>query len=224
MKAMILAAGRGERMRPLTDTIPKPMLRVGGKCLIEYHLHALARAGIVEVVINLGHLGEKIEAHLSGGERYGLTIHYSHEDDHILDTGGGIFHALPLMGTEPFLVINGDVFTDYPFDRLRTRQIPLAHLVMVTNPDHHPQGDFYLSGDQVYEEGTPRFTFSGIGMYRPELFAGCSPGIFPLAPILRRAMAAGQVSGELYGGRWCDVGTPERFDKLAESMEQNTGR
>ena len=164
MKAMILAAGRGERMRPLTDTIPKPLLRVGGECLIEYHLHALARAGIVEVVINLGHLGEKIEALLNGGERYGLTIHYSHEDDHILDTGGGIFHALPLMGTEPFLVINGDIFTDYPFDSLRTRQIPHAHVVMVANPDHHPQGDFYLSEDKVYEEGSPRFTFSGIGV------------------------------------------------------------
>jgi N-acetyl-alpha-D-muramate 1-phosphate uridylyltransferase len=224
MKAMILAAGRGERMRPLTDSIPKPMLRVGEECLIEYHLHALVRAGIVEVVINLGHLGEKIEAHLSGGERYGLTIRYSHEDDHILDTGGGIFRALPLMGTEPFIVINGDVFTDYPFDSLRTHQIPLAHVVLVANPNHNPQGDFYLSGDKVYQEGSPRFTFSGIGVYRPELFAGCSPGIFPLVPVLRRAMAAGQVSGELYRGRWYDVGTPERFNELAQSMEKKAGR
>ena len=220
MKAMILAAGRGERLRPLTDTTPKPLLSVGGHCLIEYHLRALARVGIGEVVINLGHLGEQIETLLGGGRRYGLTIRYSYEDDKILDTGGGIFHALPLMGAEPFLVVNGDIFTDFPFDSLRTHPIALAHLVLVSNPPHHPQGDFHLAADRVHAEGTPRLTFSGIGVYRPELFAECSPGVFPLAPVLRRAMTAGQVSGEFYGGGWYDVGTPGRLSELAASLER----
>ena len=221
MKAMILAAGRGERMRPLTDRTPKPLLRVGGLCLIEYHLRALERAGIHEVVINLGHLGDQIEALLGDGQRYGLSIRYSHEGEHILDTGGGIHHALPLVGDEPFLVINGDVFTDFPFAGLPARPAALAHLVLVANPGHHPHGDFSLENGQVQSEGTPRYTFSGIGVYRPELFADCDAGVFPLAPILRRAMASDQVSGELYGGLWCDVGTPERLGALAERLERN---
>jgi MurNAc alpha-1-phosphate uridylyltransferase len=221
MKAMILAAGRGERLRPLTDTTPKPLLRVGGRCLIEYHLRALARAGIGEVVINLGHLGERIETLLGDGHRYDLTIRYSHEGDRILDTGGGILHALPLMGEAPFLVVNGDIFTDFPFDSLRTRPVALAHLVLVTNPPHHPQGDFHLAGERVHAEGTPRLTFSGIGVYRPELFADCAPGVFPLAPVLHGAMAAGQVSGEFYAGRWHDVGTPGRLSELAASLKRN---
>lgn len=222
MKAMILAAGRGERMRPLTDSTPKPLLHVGGQRLIEYHLKALVRAGIREVVINLGHLGGQIEALLGGGQRYGLSIRYSREGDHVLDTGGGIHHALPLMGAEPFLVINGDIFTDFPFDNLRGRPAGLAHLVLVANPAHHPQGDFLLAGEQVHAEGAPRFTFSGIGVYRPELFADCVAGVFPLAPVLRRAMAAGQVSGEFHGGMWCDVGTPERLSELATSLKHNS--
>jgi MurNAc alpha-1-phosphate uridylyltransferase len=215
MKAMILAAGRGERMRPLTDTTPKPLLRIAGQCLIEYHLKALAAAGIHDVVINLGHLGEQIEALLGDGRRYGLALRYSQEGDHILDTGGGIHHALPLMGAEPFLVINGDIFTDFPFDRLPAQPGRLAHLVLVANPAHHPQGDFSLVDGQVHAAGAPCFTFSGIGVYRPELFAGCDAGVFPLAPVLRRAMAAGRVSGEYYEGMWCDVGTPERLAELA---------
>jgi MurNAc alpha-1-phosphate uridylyltransferase len=222
MKAMILAAGRGERMRPLTDSTPKPLLRIGGQCLIEYHLKALARAGIREAVINLGHLGGQIESLLGGGQRYGLSIRYSHEGDHILDTGGGIHHALPLMGAEPFLVINGDIFTDFPFDSLLARPAALAHVVLVANPAHHPQGDFSLVDGQVHAEGTPCFTFSGIGVYRPELFAESIAGVFPLAPVLRRAMAAGQVSGELYGGLWHDVGTPARLSELIASLEQNS--
>jgi len=222
MKAMILAAGRGERMRPLTDAIPKPLLRVGGQCLIEYHLMALQRAGIREAVINLGHLGEQIQTLLGDGQRYGLSIRYSHEGDHILDTGGGIHHALPMMGEEPFLVINGDIFTDFPFESLRGREVALAHVVLVANPVHHPQGDFSLMGEMVHAEGEPRFTFSGIGVYRPELFAGCSAGVFPLAPLLRHAMAAGQVSGEFYAGMWCDVGTPARLSELAMHLGQHS--
>lgn len=221
MKAMILAAGRGERMRPLTDTTPKPLLRIGGQCLIEYHLKALAVAGIHDVVINLGHLGEQIEALLGSGRHYGLTLRYSHEGDHILDTGGGIHHALPLMGAEPFLVINGDIFTDFPFDRLPAQPVGHAHLVLVANPAHHPQGDFSLVDGQIHDAGTPRFTFSGIGVYRPALFADCDAGVFPLAPVLRRAMAAGRVSGEYYEGMWCDVGTPERLSDLAARAENN---
>jgi len=223
MRAMILAAGRGERMRPLTDSTPKPLLRVGGLCLIEYHLRALERAGIHEVVINLGHLGDQIEALLGDGRRYGLSIRYSHEGEHILDTGGGIHHALPLVGDDPFLVINGDIFTDFPFDGLSLRPDALAHLVLVANPPHHPQGDFTLVGGQVHPQGTPRLTFSGIGVYRSTLFADCTAGAFPLAPVLRRAIAAGQVSGERYEGLWCDVGTPERLNGLAARMERKSG-
>ena len=222
MKAMILAAGRGERMRPLTDVTPKPLLRVGGQCLIEYHLQALQRAGIREAVINLGHLGEQIQTLLGDGQRYGLSISYSHEGDHILDTGGGIHHALPMMGEEPFLVINGDIFTDFPFESLRGRVVALAHVVLVANPVQHPQGDFSLVGEQVHAEGEPRFTFSGIGVYRPELFAGRAAGMFPLAPLLRRAMAAGQVSGEFYAGMWCDVGTPARLSELVVRLGQSS--
>ncbi|MEJ2553356.1 MAG: nucleotidyltransferase family protein [Gammaproteobacteria bacterium] len=219
MRAMILAAGRGERMRPLTDATPKPMLRVGGQCLIEYHLHALARADIREVVINLGHLGEQIEARLGDGRRYGLSIRYSQEGDHVLDTGGGILRALPLMGPDPFIVINGDIFTDFAFGDLLQRSVALAHVVLVANPAHHPQGEFSLVDGQVGVEGAPRYTFSGIGIYRPELFVDCAAGVFPLAPLLRRAMLTGQVNGELYEGVWCDVGTPERLNALAARVD-----
>jgi MurNAc alpha-1-phosphate uridylyltransferase len=223
MKAMILAAGRGERMRPITDTTPKPLLRVSGHCLIEYHLHALIRAGIKDVVVNLGHLGEKIEAFLGDGRRYGLAIRYSREGEHILNTGGGIHRALPMLGPGPFLVVNGDIFTEIHFERLPAQPAGLAHLVLVANPPHHPQGDFALEDGQVREEGAPRFTFSGVGVYRPELFSGCEAGAFPLAPLLRRAMAAGKVSGEFYEGVWRDVGTPERLAELASWLDRRSG-
>jgi len=223
MKAMILAAGRGERMRPLTDTTPKPLLRVGEHSLIEYHLRGLVRAGIQEAVINLGHLGEKIEAFLGDGRRYGISIRYSREGEHILNTGGGIHRALPLLGPGPFLVVNGDIFTDVPFERLPTQPAGLAHLVLVANPPHHPQGDFALEDGQVRAEGAQRFTYSGVGVYCPELFSGCDAGAFPLAPLLRRAMAARQVSGEFYEGVWRDVGTPERLTELVSWLGRSSG-
>lgn len=214
MKAMILAAGRGERMRPLTDTTPKPLLRIGGQTLIERHVHALARAGITELVINHAYLGEQIVQALGDGDAYGVHICYSPETDGSLETGGGIMKALPLLGAEPFLAVNGDIWTDFAFDSLPPQIDSLAHLVMVDNPDNHPQGDFSLSQDRLSQQGPAMLTFSGIGVYRPELFTGCSPGVFPLGPLLRTAMDAGQVSGEHYQGSWFDVGTPERLDAV----------
>ena len=218
---MILAAGRGERMRPLTDHLPKPLLAVGGKRLIEYHLEALAQAGFSEVVINHAHLGGQIEAVLGDGGRYGVRIYYSPEA-HALETGGGIFRALPLLGDGPFVVVNGDVWCDYPFARLRGVETLGAHLVLVPNPPQHPAGDFLLHGKTVESEGEgERLTFSGIGLYHPSLFAGCEEGAFALAPLLRRAMAQGRVSGECYSGRWFDIGTPERLRQLDQLLRQS---
>jgi MurNAc alpha-1-phosphate uridylyltransferase len=211
MKAMILAAGRGERMRPLTDFIPKPLLEVGGKPLIVHHLEALRAAGIREVVINLAHLGEKIRAVLGDGHAFGLTIAYSREPQGALETGGGILQALPLLGKGPFVVVNGDVWTDYPFSRLPVSPPGLAHLVLVDNPPQHPEGDFALCGERVMSSGTSRLTFSGISVLRPVLCAQCAPGRFPLTPLLRQVMAQGQVSGEYYGGAWFDIGTSQRL-------------
>ncbi len=219
MKAMILAAGRGERMRPLTDDTPKPLLRAGGRYLIDYHLRALANAGFDTVVINHAHLGEQLEQALGDGSHYGLSILYSPEGT-ALETGGGIFRALPLLGDGPFLVVNGDVWTDYPLENLRTQAVQLAHLVLVDNPPQHPKGDFALQQGQVSETEGERLTFSGIGLYRAELFAGCEDGAFLLAPIIRQAIAAGQVSGEHYQGRWFDIGTPERLAQLDELLQQ----
>jgi MurNAc alpha-1-phosphate uridylyltransferase len=211
---MILAAGRGERMRPLTDTTPKPLLRIGGQTMIERHVHALARAGFTDLVINYAHLGEQIEKALGDGDAYGVEIAYSPETGGALETGGGIFNALPLLGSEPFLVVNSDIWTDYPFEQLPDRPEALAHLVMVDNPGQHPQGDFSLSMGQLSSKGPAMLTFSGIGVYRPELFSGCTAGAFPLAPLLRQAMEAGQASGEHYRGRWFDIGTPERLEAV----------
>ncbi len=214
MKAMILAAGRGERMRPLTDTIPKPLLEVGGKRLIEYHLLALQQAGVQDVIINHAWLGEQIESQLGNGERYGLHINYSPEYPTALETAGGIIQALPYLGSDPFLVINGDIWCDYPLQQLPPRPDGLAHLVMVANPSHNPQGDFCLQHGQLQSEGESRLTYSGIGVYDPALFAGLEPGIRALAPLLKKAMLTKQVSGELYRGRWYDIGTPERLAEL----------
>ena len=217
MKAMILAAGRGERMRPLTDNTPKPLLSAGGKRLIEYHLEALSRAGFREVVINHAHLGEQVEQALGDGSRYGLCISYSPEGK-ALETGGGILRALPLLGEAPFLVINGDIWCDYPFERLRERQVERAHLVLVDNPPQHREGDFVLRDGKVHDEKGERLTFSGIGVYHPALFAACEPGAFALAPLLRGAMAEGAVSGEYYRGQWFDIGTPERLMQLDQML------
>lgn len=214
MKAMILAAGRGERMRPLTDDTPKPLLRIGGQTLIEHHVHALAHAGITELVINHAYRGEQLVRALGDGNAYGVSISWSPESGDALETGGGIFNALPLLGDAPFLVVNADVWTDYPFERLPDAPDGLAHLVMVDNPAHHPDGDFALSNGQLSQQGPHRLTFSGIGVYRPALFADCTPGAFPLAPLLRAAMDRDAVSGEHYTGRWFDIGTPERLAEV----------
>ncbi|MFO1371364.1 MAG: nucleotidyltransferase family protein [Candidatus Competibacteraceae bacterium] len=223
MKAMILAAGRGERMRPLTDHTPKPLLSIAGKPLIIHHLEALQAAGITQLIINTGHLGEQLPVALGNGHDWGVQITYSPEPPDALETGGGIFQALPLLGSEPFLVVNGDVWTDYPFTRLSAEPAGLAHLVLVSNPPHHVQGDFALAADgRAGETGAPRLTFSGISVLRPELFAGCTPGRFPLAPLLRRAMATGQVTGEHYIGGWWDIGTPQRLAELDQELKTAT--
>jgi len=220
MKAMILAAGRGERMRPLTDHTPKPLLRVGGKTLIEHLIEALAAAGFRDLVINHAHLGAQIEAYLGSGARYGLSIAWSREPEGAFETGGGIFQALPLLDADHFLVVNGDIWTDYPFARLARRPQGLAHLVLVDNPAHHPGGDFVLTAGRVQVPGSPRLTFSGIGVYHRDLFRGCAPGRFPLAPLLRAAMDRGEVTGEHYTGKWYDIGTTERLAALDRMLSE----
>jgi MurNAc alpha-1-phosphate uridylyltransferase len=215
---MILAAGRGERMRPLTDHTPKPLLQVAGKSLIEHHIERLVRAGFSEIVINHSYLGEQIEARLGDGQHYGACIAYSREQER-LETGGGIRTALPLLGEQPFLVINGDVWCEYPLRDLANQLNGLAHLVLVDNPTHHPNGDFHLHGNLVDCEHQPRLTFSGIGVYHPDLFKDHpmrQP--FPLAPLLRDAMQQRQVTGEHYYGYWLDVGTPERLNELQNKL------
>ncbi len=216
MKAMLLAAGRGERMRPLPDSTPKTLLRIGGQTLIEHHIHALVRAGITELVINHAHLGEQIVRALGDGSAYGVSIQYSPEQGAALETGGGIFNALPLLGEAPFLVVNADIWTDFDFAGLPQDVDALAHLVMVDNPPQHPAGDFSLSEGRLAQQGPAMLTFSGIGLYRPELFAGCTPGAFPLAPLLRAAMDEEQVTGEHFTGGWFDIGTPERLAAVNE--------
>ena len=214
MKAMILAAGRGERMRPLTDQTPKPLLEVAGKPLIQYHIEALRDAGFRELVVNYAHLGEQIVERLADGAQFGVRITYSAEPEGALETGGGIKRALPLLGEQPFLVVNGDIWTDYPYQQLHCEPEGLAHLVLIDNPPHHPRGDFQLDGGRISADGKQKLTFSGIGMYRPGFFADSPDGVFPLAPLLRRAMQAGQVSGEHFRGRWLDIGTPQRLAEL----------
>lgn len=218
MKAMILAAGRGERMRPLTDRVPKPLLVVRGRPLIEHHIVALARAGITELVINLGWLGERIRDQLGDGRHLGVSIAWSEEGFPPLETGGGIRHALPLLGSAPFWLVNGDVYCDYPFDLHELDPRVLAHLVLVPNPAHNPAGDFGLANGRVRNEAPGRLTYSGLAIIHPGLLADQSPGRFPLAPLLRAAAERGEVSGEFFSGRWSDVGTPERLLELSEGM------
>lgn len=215
MRAMILAAGRGMRMRPLTDRIPKPMLPVAGRPLIDYQLAALARAGVDTVVVNVAWLGAKLARYLGDGTRWGLEVRISDEGACALETGGGIQRALPLLGHDPFWVINGDIWSDYPLQDLPTEPAGLAHLILVDNPPHHPQGDFALIGKQVVEPPRgPRLTFAGIGCYRRELFERPCSGAFRLAPLLRQAAAHEQVTAAHHQGQWHDIGTPERLEAL----------
>jgi MurNAc alpha-1-phosphate uridylyltransferase len=214
--AMILAAGRGERMRPLTDMVPKPLLTVHGQPLIERHVMNLARAGFERVVINLAWLGEKIRDYLGDGARYGVSILYSEEKPAALDTGGGIFRALPHLSPGPFAVVNGDIFTDFPFGTLNLHAGHDAHLVLVPNPSYL-KGDFGLENGRALARAAERFTFGCIAVYSPEFFAGCIDGVFPMMPLWQRSMAAGRCSAELYRGLWEDVGTPERLAALNAS-------
>jgi len=217
---MILAAGRGERMRPLTDACPKPLLKINGKALIDYHLESLAASGIKEVVINTAWLGEQVSLHVGDGSRWGMNVQFSHEGWPALETGGGIFNALSLLGNEPFLVINGDVFTSW---RLASPTLPakwqansLIHLILVPNPPHHPRGDFGLRDHVLTENATEQFTYSGIGFFHPDLFAECRDSTFKLAPLLYGAVHKNRATGELFSGIWSDVGTPERLASLQQ--------
>jgi len=222
---MILAAGRGERMRPLTLVKPKPLLEAGGAPLIVHHLRALRAAGFEDVVVNLSWLGDQVRASLGDGSRHGVRLHYSDEGPEPLETGGGIFRALPLLGAGPFLVLNGDVWTDIDWSRMRDRLAPrdLAHLVLVPNPVHNQKGDFVLEGGRIVESAGERHTFSGVGVYRAELFEGCRDGVFKLAPLLRAAAREGRVSGEVHAGAWLDIGTPERLAHLDELLQRRRG-
>jgi MurNAc alpha-1-phosphate uridylyltransferase len=214
MIAMILAAGRGERLRPITEKIPKALVEVQGRSLLERHLDNVRAAGINTVVINLGWLGEKIEKRVGSGRSYGLNVIYSPEGDNILETGGGIHRALPLLGREPFLVINADIFTDMPLPPVGLTEGDAGHLVLVPTPAHKERGDFELEDDRVVESANPGLTFSGVAVYRPEFFDSCEAGRFPLAPMLKSAARAGQLGGSLYEGSWEDVGTTDRLAEL----------
>ena len=225
--ALIFAAGRGERMRPLSDATPKPLLRVGGKALIEWHLERLAGAGVRKVVINTSHLAAQFAAALGDGSRWNLRIAYSFEGPEPLETGGGMLRALPLLGAAPFIAVNGDIWTDFDFSTLPQSPGGLAHLVVVDNPPHHPRGDFLLRGGVLEDDSEElaatrgsgvRLTFAGIGVYRPELLDGQAPGKYSIVPLLRAAMRTGRVSGEHFRGRWSDVGTPQRLDDLDRAL------
>lgn len=220
MKAMILAAGRGERMRPLTDHVPKPLLPVGGRPLIAWHLERLAAAGFREIVINHAHLGTQIEAALGDGSHWGLHIAYSPEPPGALETAGGIATALPLLGGDPFLVVNGDVYCDFDFGRFSGSTAAGAHLVMVANPAHHTGGDFSLDGQRVIcANGEQTLTYAGIGVFSAVFFAGVQPGtVMKLRPLLDAAIAAGTLTGERFTGRWVDVGTPQRLAELDQEL------
>ena len=228
MKAMILAAGRGERMRPLTDTTPKPLLMAGGKSLIAWHLERLAASGFRDVVINHAHLGSQIEAALGNGSAFGLNICYSPEPPGALETAGGIAHALPLLGTEPFLVVNGDVWCDWDFRRVHALDDRLAHLVFVDNPPQHAGGDFCLDGETVRyasERIGPTYTYAGTGVFSPEFFTEVPAGaVMKLRPLLDAAIAQRMLTGERHSGRWVDVGTPERLAELDRELNKLNDR
>ena len=233
MRALIFAAGKGERMRPLTESTPKPLLAVGGKPLIEWHLEKLAAAGIAEVVINIAWLADRFEPALGDGSRWGLRLHYSYEGAEPLETGGGMLQALRWLGDAPFLAVNGDIWSDHDFANLPKQPPGLVHLVMVDNPVQHPGGDFALDDEgRLHSEGETRLTFAGIGVYRRELLEGWrgivgdapganeTPPRFKLAPLLRAAMRSGRATGEHHRGRWTDVGTPERLTQLDRQLRE----
>lgn len=221
MKAMILSAGRGERLRPLTDHTPKPLLKAGGKPLIVHLIERLVSAGFVEIVINYAHLGEQFPTALGDGSNWGAKISYSPEINGGLETAGGIVHALPLLGDQPFLVINGDIWTNFDFAKMRNKldADTLCHLVLVPNPPQHPNGDFHLDNDnRLHADGTPKFTFSGIAVYRPALFAGLDDSKRPLKPLLIDAMQQKRATGLFHGGQWSDIGTVERLETLNREL------
>lgn len=237
MKALIFAAGLGERMRPLTDHTPKPLLSVAGKPLIEWHLQRLAAHGVRDVVINTSWLADQFPQQLGDGSRWGLRLHFIHEGPVPLETGGGMFNALSLLGDAPFIAVNGDIWSDFDFAQLPALPAGQAHLVMVNNPEHHPRGDFILGRDgQLHDVGdAPRLTFSGIGVYHPALLQGWqavigeaegsaqTPPRFKLAPLLRAAMTRDAVSGQHHAGRWTDVGTPQRLQQLDAELRDAGG-
>lgn len=221
MKAMILSAGRGERMRPLSDIIPKPLLEVQGKPLIVWHIEKLFECGFEEIVINIAHLGYKIKEFLGDGSRYGIQISYSDEQKvGALESAGGIIKALPLLGDKPFLVVNGDIFCDYNFNPNFEIKDKLAHLILVPNPEHNSGGDFSLKGNLVLNDTKIKYTFSGIAYYSPKFFAGLTPKKFPLAPLIRSGVEQEKISGELYEHKWYDIGTPQRLEKINKKQEQ----
>lgn len=213
MRAMLLSAGLGERMQPLTLTTPKPLLKIKGESLIVRHICALVQSGIEEIIINLGYRGSQIEETLGNGSQWGAQLRYSYEDP-ILNTGGGIVQALPLLGPDPFVVVSSDLYTDFPFNRLPTHPKGLIHLVMVDNPPHHPKGDFALVDGVLQETGGPLLNFGGIGVYYPELFEDSKPEPFPLSRLFRKAIRSGFATGEHYKGVWHNVGTPEQLQAL----------
>ena len=222
--AMILAAGRGDRLAPLTDVTPKPLLKIAGKPLIDHHLHALAHAGITQVTVNIAHLGEQIVTHLNDVRPDHIRVDFSHEPQGALETGGGIRNALGLIESDPFIVVNADIWTDFSFASLPDIIEGLAHLVLVQNPQHHPSGDFTLHDgmvQQIADGQSATLTYSGIGLYRKRLFEGCSSSRFPLAPLLNEAAQADQLSGEVYRGNWMDIGTPQRLEQARCQAEGN---
>jgi len=217
MRAMILAAGRGERLRPLTDVTPKPLLEVDGQPLIVHHLHSLVKAGISEVVINLWYLGEQIQTMLGDGQRYGLNIQYSIEDQ-LQNTGGGIVQALPLLGSDPFIVLSADILTDFPLRALPNSPTGLAHLVLVDNPDYHTVGDFALQNGIVSLTGGQTYTYANIGVYRPEFFAQAPNGPFGLGKLLRDHIANGLITAQYYNGLWHNIGTPADLELVNNNI------
>lgn len=216
---MILAAGRGERMRPLTDTTPKPLLLAAGKPIIQYTIEQLVYAGFNDIVINIAHLGQQMKDTLGSGIQFGANITYSDEGNSALETAGGISNALHLLGKDPFLVVNGDIANDYNFSQLQNKTIDLAHLVLIPNPDHHTEGDFHLADTGLLSEhGKPSLTYSGIGLFDPKLFNNLGQGVAKLGPLLRTAMANKSISGEKFEGFWMDIGTPSRLKEMEDYL------